>query len=208
MDKTEVLNILYKYSLEYKEKLEFKNILFVFGEINKPEYFETVFMGRNFLQLTGVIPTENKFVSNLDFYRACIDKNLTENDFELEEDAEIKLLALPQLVNIYDSAKMVCNINFNTTSLIVNKLRGGNITTYIKFVRDDKYFMPNTVVEEDILNLVDSPLQRIFAIFTKKLGENTYTEITYKANGISVYDIDSSKSLGKMVDFNSIKSAM
>lgn len=65
----------------------------------------------------------------------------------------------------------------------------GNTTACIGFVVDEisGLYVPNTVLREDIRNNT-SGYARIIATYRKHIGEETYSEITYKAKGV---DLDS-----------------
>lgn len=75
----------------------------------------------------------------------------------------MKLSVLPQLMKIYRSAKMVGDYSFTKSVLYTEKLVG-NITASLGFVRDDKYYIPNTALKEDIRDITIKPHSRMLAI--------------------------------------------
>ena len=56
------------------------------------------------------------------------------------------------------------------------------------FIENNGYYVPNTVVKEDIRRLTKSPRQRIVVTFIKAQKEKVYTMLTYTAKGITLED--------------------
>ena len=84
------------------------------------------------------------------------------------------------MVGDYDMAK---------TRLFTEKIVG-TVTACLGFVREGNYYIPNTVLREDIRNVTTSPQKRILAIFVKGVKENAYKEISYIAKDINVETLD------------------
>lgn len=111
---------------------------------------------------------------------------------------EIKLLVLPQLMKIYNTAKMVGNYNFSKSSLYTEKLTG-NITACLGFVRDDKYYVPNTALKEDIRDISIKPQHRVLAVLRKAVNQSIYKEICYIAKGLIIQDISLPEELLELI---------
>ena len=170
--------------------MENKNLLFLFGSQQKTDFFESVFLPRHFLHLTGVEISEGKFFGSSDFYNKSLKSQLSLNDFSLASNGttEMKLSILPQLMKIYRSAKMVGDYSFTKSVLYTEKLVG-NVTASLGFVRDDKYYIPNTALKEDIRDITIKPQSRILAILRKSVEQSHYEEICYTAKGLVLQDI-------------------
>lgn len=201
MQKKEAIDIISKCSKEYKNNLENKNLLFIFGTSSDKNQFEATFLGRNYLHLTGVIPTLGRFSSAYDFYRTCIYNKLAESDFSFANDGttELKLSILMRIMNIHNTAKMVGEYNSSKTLLYTEKI-AGNIFGCMGFVREGEFYIPNTVIKEDIRDVTIRPQQRMLAILRKDISEKEYKHVTYLAKGISVEKLGFSQAnqLGKI----------
>ncbi len=194
--KKEALRIIITTAKEYKKMLEGMNYLFVYRnrENNLLEFFETLFLPRNYLHLTGIEYVNakgEKQMNAVDFYDKCIKNILTENEIEFRKDGTttLKLEALPKLVRFLRFSKMTALYNEVRPKLSVERVAG--TTNYcLGFVRDGNYYIPNSCLLEDIRNLGDYPSQ-ILAIFSKhaKKREKTYKDIRYVAKGVSLNKI-------------------
>lgn len=190
MNKKDALAILFKCADEYRNNLENRNLLLIFGDRKKAHSFETTFFQRNYLHLTGVIPDQDKFKSATEFYKACIDKRLTVDDFEFVSAnlTEMKLSVLMQMMNIHKSAKMVGDYNFNKSQLYTERLAGG-IFGCMGFIRENEFYVPNTVIKEDLRDVTLKPQHRVLAIMRKKIASLEYKEVTYIAKGIKLEEL-------------------
>lgn len=185
MQKEDAIRIITSCAKIYNQELENKNLLFVFGSVNHTDSFEASFLPKHFLHLTGVDVSTTNFKGSSDFYEKCLKGKLSPHDFKFAQNGttDMKLQVLPQLMKIQNTAKMVGNYNFSKSLLLTEKL-AGNITSCMGFVRDDKYYIPNTALKEDIRNLTTSSPQRILATFRKPILDLQYHELCYVAKGI------------------------
>lgn len=197
MDKKIALKIILEASKEYKTNLENHNLLFVYGDIKDPQYIETSFLRRNFLHLTGA---DTSMHAN-QFYEKALNMKLTENNFEMRTDGttELKLSILSQIMFIEENARMIGNYNNIKWELKTDKLVG-NIRACIGFkkLKDQKYYIPNTLLKEDTRSVTSYPQERILAVFKKHIHDSYYQENSYIAKGIELEDIL------KLDKFNSI----
>lgn len=204
--KKEALKIVIATAKEYQRKLEGKNYLFIYRDrdTNKIEYFETVFLARNFLHLTGIeyVDLEGKIQNNaIDFYGKCIKNILTENEIKFKKDGTtpLKLQALPKLVNFLQFSKMTTLYNGVRPKLSMERIAG--TTNYcMGFVRDHAYYVPNSCLLEDIRNLGEAPSQ-ILAVFSKSANEKygIYNNIRYVAKGLPIEKIQMPEELREMI---------
>ena len=205
MKKEEAIKIMTKCAKDYHTYLENKNLLFLFGSKENPYFFEAVFLPRHFLHLTGAQISKNRISGSSEFYKKALKNQLSPNDFSLTSNGttEMKLSVLPQLMKIYRSAKMVGDYNFTKSVLYTEKLVG-NITASLGFVRDNRYYIPNTALKEDIRDITTKPQSRILAILKKSKNESYYEEICYKAKGILLQDISIPQTLSNKIHIEGI----
>lgn len=150
MTKKEAIRIIVECARLYHENLEGKNLLFIFGAPQNPERFETVFMPRHILHLTGVYTK----LSSSDFYDRCLKSRLSVSDFVMPNDGtvEMKLAVLPQLMRISKTAKMIGDYDSSKSLLYTEKLAGGDRPAWVLYLIKDS------------TNLIP-PSEKIFVMF-------------------------------------------
>lgn len=180
MKKTEAIHIITKCAKLYREKLENTNILFLYGTPDTPDAMETLFLSRHFLHLTGVNPDFARVHSSRDFYTRCLSGRLSPDDFVLAEDGstEMKLEVLPNLIRLVQSARMIGDYD-QTKSLLCTEKLAGNVRGCIGFVKDGRYYVPNTALRQDIRDITTHPQKRIIAIFQKVVSQSRYGEPSF-----------------------------
>ena len=184
--KDEVIKKIRECAILYNKNLVGKNVLFITIGDNKPYYFETVFLPRNFLHFTGVKTSLNSTL----FFRSAVNNKLSIDDITISTDGttELKLLVLPTLMNITKTARMVGNYD-NSKSLLISDKFAGTVTSAMGFVETDNgYYIPNTVIKEDIRQITKRPQQKIAATFIKNQKDKKYTYLTYIAKGFTIDD--------------------
>ncbi len=184
MKKEDALRIIFACAEEYKENLANRNLLFICANsAMKTTAIETVFGVGNFLHMTGVKFRKGREISANGFYRRCVDKRLTLNDFDMAKDGttDLKLEVLPICVKANISANMAGNYNGLRPYLYTEKLVGG-VRGGIGFVYDEKrgLYAPNTILNEDIRKITDEKI-RIIATYRKSTKESEYSECVYMA---------------------------
>jgi hypothetical protein len=186
MRKDDALRIVTSCAKQYRDNLENKNLKFVFSNNGAEEYFESLFLPRHFLHLTGVQLLAQHMKSS-DYYNLCLKGNLPLSAFNLYPNGttEMKLSVLPQIMNIHKTAKMIGDYN-DSKSLLVTEKIVGTITACLGFQKDGNYYVPNTVLREDIRDVTATPQKRILAILRKDIKAKSYTECTYAAKGYSL----------------------
>ena len=75
MKKEDAIRIITNCAKLYHENLEGKNLLFLYGAPQLPQYFEAAFLPKHFLHFTGVALVEQRIVSGIDFYDRCLNRN-------------------------------------------------------------------------------------------------------------------------------------
>lgn len=204
MKKEEAIKIITSCAKQYKENLENRNLLFIFKNEKGFDFFQAVFLPRNFLHLTGVEVNE-KTVKSTDFYEMCLKGQLSPSLFEIASDGttDMKLSILPQIMIIYRTAKMVGEYDYSKSLLVTEKI-AGSVTACLGFVRDGEYYIPNTALKEDIRDITLKPQQRIIAIFSKSKDAEKFTHLCYTAKGVNLDNITFPAVILDKIDFNNI----
>lgn len=200
MKKEAAIKIITSCAKSYKNNLENKNLLFIFGDLQTPEYFEASFLPRNFLHLTGIKLVKGRIVSSKDFYDRCLNGKLSPDDFYMAQNGttDMKLSVLPQLMNLHLCAKMVGDYD-NTKSLLYTEKIVGNIFACVGFIHENGYYIPNTALREDIRDITISPQKRVLAIFRKDIKQKLYETICYTAKKVNILQLNLSESLRQKI---------
>lgn len=205
MRKEKAIKIISDCAKDYSTYLENQNLMFIFGDCDKPCFFETVFLPRNFLHLTGIKLKNKESSGSSDFYKKALKGQLSSDDFSVSRDGttEMKLTVLPQLMKIHTSAKMVGDYDFTKSVLYTEKI-AGNIHACLGFAYDSKcnYYIPNTALREDIRNITAKPQQRILAILKKHISQSVYSEICYTAKKVDFDDIKIPTEISDKIDIS------
>lgn len=186
MEKKATLRKIFECADKFKENLANRNILFLcMNAAGKVTTLEVGFIAANFRHMTGVKFITVPEIEPNAFYQMCVDRRLTINDFDLAKDGstEQKLNVLPYLLTPNLHANMVGDYQGVRPLLYTEKL-AGNVRGCIGFIQTGKrFYSPNTVLEQDIRNLIKNPL-RVVAIYRKYKKEERYSELVYKAKKV------------------------
>lgn len=188
LTKKEMIRIVVEIAQKYEKTLKNKNLLFVYLNRSdlKIRYIEARFLSRNFLHLTG-LKFSGKY-SNY-FYKLCLNNQLKSKDIQIKNEitTQMKLQILKNLVSLNKKAKILGNYNVSRPKLNT-ELMIGNIEWCLGFIKEERYYVPNTLCKEDIRNVVINP-NRIICILSKKIKEDFYSTIDYLVKDIEIKDI-------------------
>lgn len=189
--KREALSVVYQCAQKYKSELMNHSLLFICTDKHKSTYaIEVTFDASNFLHLTG-FQTREQGISAGDFFRRCIDRRLSENDFDFAADGTtpLKLDVLPKLVSKNLSANMIGDYNGSQPKLYTEKL-AGNVMGCMGFKKDENTgrYVPNTVLKGHTDDFSCKP-DRIIVTYRKAASETQYTEIVYAAKKVAWQEI-------------------
>lgn len=203
--KKDAIGIVAKAAKDYRDILEGKNYLFIFRarETNKIAYFETAFRPRNFQHLTGIEMLDDKGKLErkpLLFYERCLAGKLSESIIQFRNDGttQMKLEALPRIVNFVSSSKMTGIYNGIKPLLAVDRL-AGTTSFCLGFTQDGDYYAPSSCLLEDIRDLTVKPSQ-VLAVMSKKSDEEIYKDIRHVAKGVPFNKLVLPGELGSIVD--------
>lgn len=188
INKSIILRTIVACAGHYEQNLNGNHLLFVFARKGQPyQSFVAGFSARNFLHLTGVSLTQ--YMPKEDFYSLCINKRLTSSIFDVPSNGitEVKLRALPALMNIHQTARMVGDFDGSAAKKLYSEKLAGTQTGCLGFVEGStQIFYPNTALLRDIRDVSHQPMSCVLAIYRKKISEDLFCEQTYLAKGISV----------------------
>ena len=182
MNQKEILKKLKESAKVYKENLQNTNLLIIYSKNKKVEYIEIKFLARNFMHLTGVrsIQSNEKYKKANQFYNACLNNKLSYKDIIIKDDGttKLKLDIISNLVNIDKECKMI-GMYDNSKKELITDILVGSVHMCVGLIRDSKtYYIPNTLLKEDIRKLT---IERypIIGILKKKINEEKYQTLTY-----------------------------
>lgn len=184
--KQEALRIIHNCALEYKDNLVNKNIIFITLCNGSIAFFETAYLPRNFLHLTGV----NSNLKSVDFYDLAVRDRLNERDFHFNSDGTTnqKLMILPKLMKIHMIARMVGDYD-NSKSLLITDKIAGTVGAAMGFTKngenESSLYVPNTALNTDMRLITRKPVKRVAMIFIKNKYDDRYYELTYIAKGLT-----------------------
>jgi hypothetical protein len=203
LTKEEAAYKIHQCAIMYNDNLLNKNILFLSICNNKSYYFESAFFENNFKHLTGV---EGGLEPAL-FFNAALNNKLGNNDIKFKKDgtSELKINVLPKLMNIHLNARMIGDYDYGGVHLVADKL-AGTTTSVMGFIqRKSGYYIPNTVLKDNLANIAIKPYHRVLSTFIKPFIDDMYSEVSYITKDISLITIDILKSLQDKVDYQNLK---
>jgi len=184
--KAEALRILHNSAIAYKTNLLNKNVMFIASKEAQTLVFEAKFLPSNFKHLTGIITSLN----STRFYEAALSNKLNESNIDFARDGttQKKLDILFSLMSIHKTAKMAGDFESAHKVLISDKV-AGTTTAVMGFVKDDYYFVPNTVIKDDVRQVASKPTLPVIAIFTKIDKNSKYSELSYLRKDATIENI-------------------
>jgi len=195
MTKEQALDIVVSCAKQYDDNLKNKNLLFLYNDNNKTAFIETLFLRQYFMHLTGVCPlmksdSHYQRLSPNRFYEAAVGGKLSTVNIILDAEctAEMKLSVLSAVMNIHKTGKMIGEYNHIKPMLMTEKIVG-TVVACLGFVEAGGYYVPNTVLRENIKGVTCDPQKRILTILAKNNTDKVYSIVTYIARGINFKDI-------------------
>ena len=177
-------NIIYHCAKLYDTNLCNKQIMFVYKNANNTtDFVEVRFRSHNFLHFTGV--KARKELSANHFYKLALNHKLSTNDFSFNSNhtTELKLYVLPYIMRLDNSARMTGNYIGPHLELYTEKVTG-TTTACLGLIHIKDFYIPNSVLNEDIRDIIPKPPGKIFAIFKKEIKSHIYKKLSYKKKDI------------------------
>lgn len=202
MNQKEILKKLKESAKVYKENLQNTNLLIIYSKNKKVEYIEIKFLARNFMHLTGVrsIQSNEKYKKANQFYNACLNNKLSYKDIIIKDDGttKLKLDIILNLVNMDKNCKML-GMYDNSKERLITDMLIGNIHMCVGLIKEQgKYYIPNTLLKEDIRKLIVEQY-RIMGILKKKVYEEKY-QMTYINKKLDINTINENIELCDKID--------
>ncbi len=203
--KEDARRIVLNCAKKYHQKLLNRKLLIVYRERedNLIHYIEVVFLERNFQHLTGLelIDSNGNVLHNqsVNFFRKCIDNKLSVDDFQFKTDGttQLKLQALPALMDLTKITKITGDYNNIRPYLYVDKVMGG-VNFCLGLSKEDNLYVPSSALLEDIKKLTNNPSQ-VLAILEFDISEKKYSIIRHVAKGLNLNNISLSNQLNSMI---------
>lgn len=189
----------------YQKKLLNKKFIIIYRERRDStiQYIEVMFYKRNYQHLTGLelIDRKGQVLRNQseNFFRKCINNKLGTNEFRFKVDGttQLKLAALPILMDITKITKISGDYNHVRPYLFVDKVVGG-VNFCLGLSKEDDIYVPSSALREDIKKLTDAPSQ-VLAILEKDITEETYKTIKHVAKGLNLNCIQLTKEIDELI---------
>lgn len=192
---------------EYSKNLLNKKFIIIYRDRldNRVKFFEISFDRDNYQHLTGIELIDEagnvrEHVAEL-FFEKCLNNRLGKVEFQFKKDGttNLKLAALPVMMQIQKVTKIVGGYNGRRPYLVADKLIGNvNFCLGLKYDDDNEIYVPSSSLLENIKNLTDEPSQ-VLAIFSKDTSEAIYKEIRHVAKGLNLNNLNMPKDLCDLI---------
>lgn len=210
--KEEITAKIYTAAELYEKNLNNKNVLFVYEKKKEHQLcgFETRFLDRNFLHLTGI-----KYNGSAKhFYKDCLNKKLYMPAISINENKKtftyLKLDVLINAMSINEVARSVGDFDFHREQVKVEKMVG-NVSLCVGFSKftnngkEIKYYYPKTLLKDSVHYNVKKS-NKIVAILSKSITDELYNEITYMAKDTTFARLFDNEEIGEMIDYENVHS--
>ena len=191
----EARRIAMQCAKKYQSNLVDKHFIIIYKDQSdkKVKALELKFEKRNYQHLTGIemIDEDGKVrehVSEL-FYSKCLKNQLSKKEIQFKKDGttNLKLLALPVMMEIHKVTKIAGDFNYSKPYLLADKMVGNvNFCLGLRLAKD--YYVPVSALLEDIKQLTNMQSQ-VLAILSKELGSDKYSVIRHVAKGLNLNSI-------------------
>lgn len=191
---------------QYQQKLLNKKLIIIYRERNDNmiRYIEVAFYERNYQHLTGIelVDSDGNVLHHqaVNFYRKCIANKLSIDEIQFKEDgtSQLKLLALPTLMDVTKITKITGDYNNVRPYLFVDKVMGG-VNFCLGLTKEVSEYVPSSALLEDIKKLTNAPSQ-VLAIFEKDFDNNIYENVKHVAKGLNLSNIKLPNEINRMID--------
>lgn len=178
----EARRIVMKCAKVYNDTLVNKKYIVIYREQidGKIKFFEICFGKENFQHMTGIelIDEEGKIRTHVAglFYDKCLNNRLRKDEIRFKKDGttNLKLAALPVMMQIHKVTKIAGGYNGSRPYLVADKLVG-NVNFCLGIVLDSSndYYVPVSSLLENIKKITNNPSQ-VLAIFSKDKSNDIY----------------------------------
>ncbi|NLM72128.1 MAG: hypothetical protein GX181_09260 [Synergistaceae bacterium] len=170
----EAIKIAYDSARTYKDTLQDTNLLIAFRDSTAIGFIQTLFYARHFMHLTGL---RSRTLSAVGFYRSCLKGRLKADDiyFSGIGTTELKLRVLPHLLTMPYKSLMIgksadCGFRLYTDTFLGTTIGSIGFIPY-----KGRFYVPNTVLKEDVRKLTIKPGPLLLACSKKTTDEQYIT---------------------------------
>ncbi|HKM21657.1 MAG TPA: PBECR4 domain-containing protein [Lachnospiraceae bacterium] len=165
----EARRIVMQCAKQYQTNLLGKQFMLIYRERNDNQVkdIEFRFEKGNYQHLTGIeMIDENgdirEHVSEL-FYSKCLNNQLAKDEIRFKKNGttNLKLLALPVMMDLHKVTKIAGDFNYSRPYLVADKVIG-NVNFCLGLRRADEYYVPASVLLEDINKMVNLIRMNLF----------------------------------------------
>ena len=196
-DKKKAIDVIINAAENYRKYLQDKVFLIVYLENTATKTVEVEFRDNHFLHLTGV----STKLSAKRFYEKCINRKLSQEDFELDKSGKTqqKLLVLPFLHELLYHNCMIGNF-INSGICIRADYFVGNTKAVLSvgFRYGKKVDFPVTLYKEDVRKL-SQPTNKVLAILARDYSEMHYRKCTYLSKGQEIDKLPISEEIKALI---------
>ena len=203
MDKRRAIQIMTRAAALYHANLEDQKVIFLYGvpaEVRKQllidkgkllpiKSYEVAFHRYNFLHLTGVKIDSSDVASAIHFYEKCLANRLMPESFSFAKDGSTvqKLDILETMMGIKRNVTMIGDFTDRGPKLFTEKA-AGSVCGCIGFVKDrnTRLNVPNTLLKKDVRDVTASPVQKVYAVFSKSYTAERYSMLEKVDRGIDI----------------------
>lgn len=204
--KEDAKKIVLNCAKQYQQRLLHKKMIIIYRERkdNTIRFIEVVFYEKNYQHLTGLelIDKNGNVIQHqsVNFYRKCVENKLGIDEFRFKTDGttQLKLSALPVLMDIAKITKITGDYNNVRPYLLVDKVMGG-VNFCLGLSKENDTYVPSSALLEDIKKLADTPSQ-VLAILEKEKDENVYKTVKHVAKGLNLNNLLLPNEIGAMVN--------
>lgn len=194
---------------QYKQRLLNKKLLIIYRDRqdNIIRYIEVIFHERNYQHLTGLelIDKNGNVLCNQskNFFRKCIENKLGLEEFRFKQDGttQLKLAALPMLLDVSKITKITGDYNNIRPYLYVDKVMGG-VNFCLGLSRENDVYVPSSALLEDIKKLTGAPSQ-VLAILEKDINDDIYCRVKHVAKGVNLNRVVMPQEIKEMICLDS-----
>lgn len=191
---------------QYQQKLLNKKLIIIYRERNDNmiRYIEVAFHERNYQHLTGIelVDSGGNVLHHqaVNFYRKCIGNKLGIDEIQFKEDgtSQLKLLALPALMDVTKITKITGDYNNARPYLFVDKVIGG-VNFCLGLTKEESEYVPSSALLEDIKTLTNAPSQ-VLAIFEKDFDNKIYETLKHVAKGLNLNNLKLPDEINSLID--------
>lgn len=203
----EARSIVMRCAKQYRDNLLDKTFIIIYRDrVDKViKFLEIYFGAENYQHLTGVELLDKEgnvrqHVAEM-FFDKCLNNRLAKSEIQFKKDGttNLKLAALPIMMQIQKVTKIAGDYNGARPYLVADKLVG-NVNFCLGLIQayEKGCYVPASTLLEDIKNLTNEPSQ-VLVIFSKEKSEMLYKKIRHVAKGLNLSNIKLPKEITDMI---------